>query len=74
MPATQDYTEPIEHIERMLAADTAFEHVEAYIEARRDLSDDQRSALWLLAWCETSEDNRRTVVRSLLAELAVLMR
>lgn len=56
-------------VEAMLERGVPFEHIEGYIEGRRDLSGDQRSALWLLAWCETSEDRRRGVVASILTDL-----
>ena len=62
-----DLTEPVIVIEQMIDAGVSFEHCESYIEARRDLTSDQRSALWLLAWVSTSQDQRRSVVQELLS-------
>jgi hypothetical protein len=53
----------------MLGAGASFEHIEAYIEGRRDLPADVKSALWLLAWCETDDRHRRDVVDALMAAL-----
>jgi hypothetical protein len=58
-----------QEVDEMIERDVPFEHIESYIEARRDLNAELRSALWLLAWCETSDDRRRAVVNSLLSEL-----
>jgi hypothetical protein len=57
-------------VEGMLERNVPFEHIEAYIEGRKDLDDDRRSALWLLAWVETSRDERRQVVRSIFRDLS----
>jgi hypothetical protein len=57
-------------VEAMLGVGAGFEHIEAYIEGRKDLTPDVKSALWLLAWCETDEHHRRDVVDDLLAGLA----
>lgn len=35
----------------MLRRQVPFEHVEAYIDNLRELSDEGRSVLWLYAWC-----------------------
>jgi hypothetical protein len=59
-----------EHVEAMVEAHAPFEHIEAYIEGRRDLEAHAKSALWLFAWAETDRDTRREVTRSLLEEFA----
>jgi CelD/BcsL family acetyltransferase involved in cellulose biosynthesis len=53
-------------VEDMLEAGASFEGIEAYINGRRDLTREMRSALWLLAWAETTTQERRRVVRELL--------
>jgi len=56
-------------VEAMIGAGASFERIEQYIEERADLSNDVRSALWLLAWCETDPEQRRSVIRELTASV-----
>jgi hypothetical protein len=53
-------------IEQMVARRAPFTKIEVYIERRVDLTDEQRDALWLLAWSEQSLRTRRQVVREAL--------
>jgi hypothetical protein len=61
-------------VELMLEQRASFENIEAYIDGRRDLPPAAKSALWLLAWAETSREERRAVAREMvtLAELGEL--
>jgi hypothetical protein len=56
-------------VEAMLERGAPFEHIESYIECRKDLSEDQKSALWLFAWVEIDVADRRRVVAELAAAL-----
>ena len=59
----------MQQIEDMLARGVAFSRIERHIEQRDDLSADAKNALWLLAWVKADRDERRGVVRELLASL-----
>jgi hypothetical protein len=52
-------------VEAMVADCRPFEEIENLIDSVR-LSDDQRAALWLLAWAEQDADTRRRVARDAL--------
>lgn len=54
-----------ETIEAMLAAKYPFGDIEDYIETL-PLDDEQKSALWLLAYSEQSFENRRDVTDTIL--------
>jgi hypothetical protein len=41
------------HVEQLLGNGVALPQIEAYIEGRRDISEDDRSALWLYAWARS---------------------
>ena len=51
----------------MVASGQSLESIEGFIESGPHLSEDVRSALWLLAWSETSRENRRQRVAELMA-------
>jgi hypothetical protein len=57
-------------VEAMIRAGARFEQVESYIDGCRGLTREVRSALWLLAWAETTPGERRRVVRELVADSA----
>jgi hypothetical protein len=40
------------HVEQLLADGIALAHIEVYIDGRRDISEDDRNALWLYAWAK----------------------
>jgi hypothetical protein len=44
------FTHPLQQVEVMVATDCSFESIEDFIENETHLSEDARSALWLLAW------------------------
>lgn len=50
----------------MVANGCSLKSIEHFIEDRISLSGDARSALWLLAWTETSRENRRQRVAELM--------
>jgi hypothetical protein len=56
-------------VERMLDERTSFEDIEDYIESRTDLSSEAKSALWLYAWTEVDQSQRRHVVDEMLAHI-----
>jgi len=56
-----------ERVEQMLDAGVSFEEIETFIEDRVHLPREAKSALWLLAWAETSRPQRRRAVSSLIA-------
>jgi hypothetical protein len=58
---------PLEAVEAMVADGRSLESIEHFIEDRTHLSRDVRSALWLLAWTETSREHRRQRVAELIA-------
>ena len=58
---------PLEAVEAMVADGRSLESIEHFIEDRAHLSRDVRSALWLLAWTETSRERRRQRVAELIA-------
>jgi hypothetical protein len=53
-------------VERMLGDGQSFELVEEFI-GRQSISDEQKAALWLLAWAEADGGARRRVVAPILA-------
>jgi hypothetical protein len=53
-------------VERMLQRGHSFELVEEFIN-RQPISEEQKSALWLLAWAEADVGTRRRVVAPILA-------
>jgi len=46
-------------LEQMLEERAPFAHIEDYIDRRRDISEDDRSALWLYAWARFQHMQRR---------------
>jgi rhamnogalacturonyl hydrolase YesR len=58
----------VSEVEQLLAERATFDQIEAYIASRRDLTDDDRDALWLHAWAKlrTLEDRSKVAVRALL--------
>ena len=60
-------TYPSRAVEAMVATGSSWESIEDFIETRTHLSEDARSALWLVAWSETSRENRRQRVAQLMA-------
>jgi hypothetical protein len=56
-------------VEAMVAEHRRFEEIEERIECL-PLSDDQRAALWLLAWAEQDARTRRRVAIEALAHIA----
>lgn len=49
----------LQMVEAMAANGCSLESIEDFIDGRTDLSEDERSALWLLAWTEIRRENRR---------------
>ena len=45
-------------VEQLLEEHVPLPHIEAYIEGRRDISTDERDALWLYAWATTKKAQR----------------
>jgi hypothetical protein len=56
-------------IERLIERGEPFERLETAIE-RLDRTDDEKAALWLLAWSEQERPVRRRVAKEALASLA----
>ena len=56
---------PKREVERMLSARRSFPVIEDRIE-RMSVSDDLKSALWLLAWSEQAVEERRRIVNDAL--------
>jgi hypothetical protein len=54
-------------VEQMLDEDVPLEDIEMYIETCVHLPDGVRSALWLVAWTQTSRYERRRAVGELMA-------
>jgi hypothetical protein len=52
-------------VERMLQEDHSFELVEEFID-RQLISEEQKAALWLLAWAETDAGTRRRLLTPIL--------
>ncbi|MGZ6574978.1 MAG: hypothetical protein ACXVHJ_28600 [Solirubrobacteraceae bacterium] len=50
----------------MVANGLSLESIEGFIEGETHVSEEVRSALWLLAWSETSRENRRQRVAELM--------
>jgi len=50
---------PLRVVEAMLANGCNLGSIEDFLEGRTDLSEENRSRLWLIAWSETSRENRR---------------
>ena len=67
MRATRMRTYPLRVVEAMVADGCSLESIEDFIEGRTELSEEVRSALWLLAWSETSGENRRQRVAELMS-------
>ncbi len=56
-------------VERMVAAGTSFEAVEAFVDSA-PLSQMQKAALWLLAWSSQDRRTQLRVAKEALAEAA----
>lgn len=52
------FTHPLQQVKAMVATDCSFESIEDFIENETHLSEDARSALWLLAWIKTGRQHR----------------
>ena len=52
-------------VERMLQVGQSFELVEEFID-RQEISEQQKAALWLLAWAEADGGTRRRLVAPIL--------
>ena len=57
---------PLGAVEAMVANGCSLGSIEDFIEERTHLSEEDRSALWLLAWIETGRENRRQRVAELM--------
>jgi hypothetical protein len=55
-----------EHVQMMLAVGAPFDEIEGYIDETR-LREDQKSALWLIAWSEQERSVQRRVAHEALA-------
>jgi hypothetical protein len=55
------------YVERMLDEDVHFGDIELYIDTCAHLSEETRSALWLVAWTQTNRHERRRAVGQLIA-------
>lgn len=55
-------------VEEMLDSRVRFADIESYIEDIISIAEDDRSALWLLAWAETSQRDDREPVRGRFAQ------
>jgi len=53
-------------VEQMVREGRSFRDVEAYVE-RATLADDQKAALWLLAWVEQEPGAQRRLAKETLA-------
>jgi hypothetical protein len=61
--------EAVRQVEAMLAERRSFEEIEQRIESL-PLRDDQRAALWLLAWAEQDRPTHRRVAIETIAHVA----
>lgn len=52
----------LEAVREMLRRNVPFEHIEAYIENHVALDREQRSVLWLYAWCGGEASELRQIV------------
>lgn len=50
-------------VERMLDAQVCFADIESYIDDIAGITEDDRDALWLLAWSQTPRRRRQAEVR-----------
>ncbi len=57
------------HVEQLVASGRPFADIEGLIEAA-PLRNDQKAALWLLAWSYQEPEIQRTLARETLAALA----
>jgi hypothetical protein len=55
-----------EHVQMMLSVGAPFHEIECYIDETR-LRDNQKSALWLIAWSEQKRSVQRRVAHEALA-------
>jgi hypothetical protein len=54
-------------VERLLRQERPFEEIETAIENFDGLDNDQRAALWLLAWSEMGADTRRRIAEEAIS-------
>ena len=59
-------TNPLRQVEAMIDAGAEFGLIEDFIENSVRLSDESRAALWLLAWTETSREQRHQCIAEML--------
>jgi len=57
---------PLRAVEAMVANGCSLGSIEDFIEDRTHLSEEDRSALWLVAWIETGREHRRQRVAELM--------
>ena len=57
---------PLRLVGAMVANGLSLESIEGFIAGETNLSEEVRSALWLLAWSETRSENRRQRVAELM--------
>jgi hypothetical protein len=57
---------PLRVVGAMVVNGQSLESIEGFIEGRTDLSEEVRSALWLLAWSEARREDRRQRVAELM--------
>ena len=57
---------PLQVVEAMIASGHSFESIEVFIDDLIHVSEETRSALWLLAWTESSKENRLQCVAELI--------
>jgi len=57
---------PLDAVEAMVANGCSLGSIEDFIEDRTHLSEEVRSALWLVAWIETGREHRRRRVAELI--------
>jgi len=57
---------PLRVVEAMVANGCSLKSIDYFIEGRAHLSEEDRSALWLLAWSDSGHENRRQRVAELI--------
>jgi hypothetical protein len=57
---------PLHVVGAMIANGQTLKSIEGFIEGKTQLPEEERSALWLLAWSETRRENRRQRVADLM--------
>jgi hypothetical protein len=57
---------PRRAVEAMVATGSSLESIDYFIESRTQLSEEERSVMWLLAWSRSGRENRRQRVAELI--------